>query len=314
MGSCKELSLDSSFFVACDLTHRALKAGLKNTSNLSITQFRTLVKLVAVAPDGIIQSELASLLSIKANVASQAINVLEEKGLAERRKDAVKDGRVRMVHITEAGTTTIDAANKAIVEQLYTLFPTYNTVYRKILEASIAAGANIDPPLSKEAARRYFASRTLVSLELIRKAMEDALREACGASFSECLILLKLSETTDPLRIGDLAHQLQLTPVTVARSTDRLMERTWAQRLASPIDRKAVFVSVTPQGVPIQELIVKTIDTVANTFLWSRLNEAQSRVLAEAGHVVLADIQAREEAERKAALSLLKPIDLKPID
>lgn len=314
MSGRKELALDSSFFVACDLTHSALRAGLKSTSDLSVTQFRALVKLVAVTPDGIVQSDLAAMLAIKANVASQAVDVLESKEFAERRKDAAKDGRVRVVYITKPGIAMIETANKAIIEQLYTLFPTYNKTYRSILEASIAAGANIDPPLSKEASKRYFASRTLVSLELIRKAMEDALRRVCGASFNECLVLLRLSEVDDPARIGDLAHQLQLTPVTIARSTDRLEERSWAQRLASPADRKAVFVAATSEGIRIQQLVAKTVNEVAEAYLWSKLDTDQSRVLAEAGHVVLADIRAREEAERKAAFGLLKPIDLKPVD
>lgn len=308
MASQSELTLDSSFFVACDLTHRALKGGLKSVSDVSVTQFRALVKLVAAAPGGIAQSELAELLGIKANVASQVVNALEGERLAERRRRTGGDGRIRDVRITKAGTTLIDRANKAIVEQLYALFPTQNKAYRSILEASIAAGANIDPPLSNEAAKRYFASRTLVSLELIKKAMEDALREACGASFNECLVLMKLGESPDPLRIGDLARQLQLTPVTVARSTDRLVGRLWAQRLASPSDRKAVFVSPTEQGMQAQRRIAHAVDEVAETYLWSKLDESQSRALAEAGHVVLADIQAREEAERKAALGLLKPI------
>lgn len=309
MATRSDLSLDSSFFVACELTHRALKAGLKSVSDLSVTQFRALVKLVAAAPTGLAQSDLAALLDIKANVASQVVNALEGKRLAKRHKRAKGDGRIRDVRITKEGTVLVDRANKAIVEQLYSLFPTQNKAYRSILEASIAAGANIDPPLSKEAAKRYFASRTLVSLELIRKAMEDALRGTCGASFNECLVLMKLGEANAPLRIGDLAHQLQLTPVTVARSVDRLAGRSWAQRLASPVDRKAVFASATPQGSEVQRLIARTVDEVAQTFLWSRLDEGQSLALAEAGHVVLADMQAREEAERKAALDLLEPID-----
>ncbi|WP_139652334.1 MarR family transcriptional regulator [Raoultibacter phocaeensis] len=308
MASQSELSLDSSFFVACDLTHRALKGGLTSVSDLSVTQFRALVKLVATAPSGMTQSELSELLGIKANVASQVVNALEAAGYAKRRKCANGDGRVRFVHITKAGTNLVERANTAIVEELYTLFPTQNKAYRSILEASIAAGANIDPPLSKEAAKRYFASRTLVSLELIRKAMEDALREACGASVSECIVLMKLGEARDPLRIGDLARQLQLTPVTVARATDRLVARSWAQRLASPADRKAVFVSPTAEGARAQRQIADAVDGVAETFLWSRLDESQSRALAEAGHVVLVDIQSREEAERKAALDLLEPI------
>ena len=36
----RDLSLDSTFFVAFDLTHRALKSGLAQASSLSVTQER----------------------------------------------------------------------------------------------------------------------------------------------------------------------------------------------------------------------------------------------------------------------------------
>ena len=38
----RDLSLDSTFFVAFDLTHRALKSGLAQASSLSVTQYRVL--------------------------------------------------------------------------------------------------------------------------------------------------------------------------------------------------------------------------------------------------------------------------------
>ena len=49
----RDLSLDSTFFVAFDLTHRALKSGLAQASSLSVTQYRVLVKLPSAGPDGI---------------------------------------------------------------------------------------------------------------------------------------------------------------------------------------------------------------------------------------------------------------------
>ena len=309
MKRTNNLSLDSSFFIACGLAHRALKEGLTRVSKLNVTQYRALVKLIALAPKGIIQSELASLLTIKPNLASQAIDTLEQHGYALRNKDKGSDGRTRTIYITKAGITLAKKANKAIIEQLYSLFPTQNQEYRSLLEAAIAAGANIDPPLTSKESKRFFASRTLVSLELIIKITDDALRQACGASFNECLILLRLSELPYPLRISDLAYQLRLSSVTIARSTDRLVKRSWTQRLASPHDKKAVYVGATAQGAKAQKLIQQTIDAIAQTYLWSKLDTEQSRTLAQAGDLVLSGIQASEEAGRKAAFDLLEPID-----
>lgn len=305
----EELKLDSTFFVAFDLTHRALKSGLERASSLNVTQYRMLVKLLAAGERGVPQTELAKLLNFKPNVVTQALNVLVDEGFAERLRDAGADGRVRTARITEAGTRHVEQVNTSIVERLYALFPTEDAGYRSILEASIAAGASIDPPLSGDISGRFAASRALVSLELVKLALEEALRSTCeGASLAECRVLQRLGEVGEPLRVGDIARQLQMTPVAVARAVDKLVAREWVVRLASPNDRKAVFVDATDAGRRQQRAIARTIDVLSRRQLWQRLNAEQRQALARAWRVVVADLQAREEAERKAALGLLKPI------
>src|SRR5690606_5120188 len=145
-----DLKLDSTFFVAFDLTHRALKSGLAQASDLNVTQYRMLVKLLAARADGVTQSRLGKLLDLKPNVVTQAMNALVAAGFAARSGDG-SDARVRTARITEAGAGHVAEANAAIVERLYALFPTEDAAYRGILEASIAAGASIDPPLSGDA-------------------------------------------------------------------------------------------------------------------------------------------------------------------
>ena len=304
----RDLKLDSTFFVAFDLTHRALKGGLAQASSLNVTQYRMLVKLLAARPDGVAQSSLGKLLDLKPNVVTQAMNALVAAGFATRSGSGA-DARVRTALITDAGVGHVAAANAAIVERLYALFPTEDEGHRAILEAAIAAGASIDPPLSGSVSSRYAASRALVSLELVKRAMEDALHSTCGASLAECRVLQRLDEVGEPLRIGDIAGQLQMSAVTVARATDRLAERGWAVRLASPHDRKAVFVAATPQGERQQKVIARTISLLARTQLWSNLDDRQRRALARTWRVVIADVQAREEADRKAALGLLQPME-----
>lgn len=184
-----DLALDSTFFVAFDLTHRALKGGLAAASPLNVTQYRMLVKLLAAGPDGVAQSDLGRLLDLKPNVVTQALNALEEAGFAERLRGEGADGRTRTARATGAGEEHVARANASIVERLYALFPTEDADHRAILEASIAAGASIDPPLSGDVASRFAASRALASLELVKRAMEGALRRAAGAPLSECRVL-----------------------------------------------------------------------------------------------------------------------------
>ena len=308
----RDLSLDSTFFVAFDLTHRALKSGLAQASSLSVTQYRVLVKLLSAGPDGIDQSSLGKMLDLKPNVVTQAVNALAAAGYATRRRAGDGDRRVRTVGITDAGASHVAQANDALVERLYALFPTEDAAHRTILEASIAAGASIEAPPPGETAGRYAASRALVSLELVKRAMESALKASCGASLSECRVLQRLGEVGEPLRIGDLASQLQMTAVGVARAVDGLAERGWVERLASPRDRKAVFAAATPQGERQRRVIARTIDLLARKHLWSRLDDRQRRALARTWRIVIADVQAREEAERKAALGLLQPLVYEP--
>ena len=257
----RDLSLDSTFFVAFDLTHRALKSGLAQASSLSVTQYRVLVKLLSAGPDGIDQSSLGKMLDLKPNVVTQAVNALAAAGYATRRRAGDGDRRVRTVGITDAGASHVAQANDALVERLYALFPTEDAAHRTILEASIAAGASIEAPPPGETPGRYAASRALVSLELVKRAMESALRASCGASLSECRVLQRLGEVGEPLRIGDLASQLQMTAVAVARAVDGLAERGWVERLASPRDRKAVFAAATPQGERQRKVIARTVAT-----------------------------------------------------
>ena len=80
-------------------------------------------------------------------------------------------------------------------------------------------------------------------------------------------------------------------------------------RLASPRDRKAVFVAATPHGEREQKLIARTIDLLARKQLWSRLDDGQRRALARTWRVVISDVQARKEAERKAALGMLQVME-----
>lgn len=287
----RDLSLDSTFFVAFDLTHRALKSGLAQASSLSVTQYRVLVKLLSAGPDGIDQSSLGKTLDLKPNVVTQAVNALAAAGYATRRRAGDGDRRVRTVGITDAGASHVAQANDALVERLYALFPTEDAAHRTILEASIAAGASIEAAPSGEAASRFAASRALVSLELVKRAMESALQSACGASLSECRVLQRLGEVGEPLRIGDIADQLQMTPVAVARAVDRL------------------FAAAMPQGERQQRIIVRTVALLARKHLWSRLDRRQRHALARTWRIVIADVQARKEAERKAALGLLQPID-----
>lgn len=302
--------IDSTDLVAFEMAHEALLQGLQNASHLTITQYRTLSKLFYsdTASNPITQGDLAGMLGIKPNVITQALAVLESEGFVER-VAGDDDARTRFARITEAGIEHIAHVNDSVVERLYALFPTKDTTYRTILESAIFAASKIDPPLSFVNDSKFPASRALVSVERIRQETERELKRACGASFSECRIMQRLGEAGTPLRIKTLAEQLNLTPVRVARAVDRLCERGWAQRMAMPSDRKAVYVAVTEQGAQEQRVITDAINQTAMIILWSHLSAQHKSAISKVGHIVVAGVRAQKEAEEKAALNLLQPIE-----
>lgn len=300
-----ELSLDSTYFVAFEMAHEALLRGLAAASPLNVTQYRVLTKLLQAA-EPVNQGELGRLLALKPNVVTHAVDGLEAAGFVTRTAGDA-DGRTRFLAATEKGCAHVAAVNEALVESLYATFPADSPAYRTILEAAIAAGARIEPPLDGGLPPRFPATRALMAVELIRQETERALREAFGASFNECRLVQRLAEEGRPMRVGALGESLMLSSVNAARAADRLVKRGWAQRLKSPQDKKAVYVALTDEGAFQGSLIGATVNELARTRLWANLAPEHRQAIAQVGHTVVADLRNRKAAAEKAQLDQLIP-------
>lgn len=301
----ERFSLDSTYFVAFEMAHRAFKRGLAAASPLNITQYRFLSKLSQV-PDAVDQATLAQVLGLKANTVSQTVDTLEQQGFLTRLPGSA-DARTRVLQATDSGRAHVVAVNNALVESLYASFPTGNPVYRTILEAAIYAGSRIERDLDEHSPLERPASRALVAVELIRQETERVLRETCGASLPECRIVQKLAEAGHPLRLGAMAEALLMSTISTTRAVDKLVERGWCQRLKSPQDRKAVYVGLTVEGVFQADLIDATVNELASTHLWVNLQPEQRQAIEQMGHIVIAGIQAQRDAEEQELLSALSP-------
>lgn len=301
--------LDSTFLLAFELAHNALKQGARESCSLSIAQYRILIKLLGAHPEPFAQKDLGRELELKPNVITQALDALERAGFAKRARTTGMRGRASTGVITESGINAIERANDAIVAELYKQFPSDSEEFRTILKAAIMAGSAIDPNVSQNVSKRFFASRTLVSCELLRSKMESELSLNPGATYSECRILQRIGEVELPLRISDISKQLSLTATTAVRAVDRLVARGWIMRLAAPNDRKSVYVRETEAGADAAKAISHEVDAVASEYLWKNLSPERSHDIAEVGHVVIASLQKRDEQERLDALRALKPIE-----
>lgn len=304
--SMDRFNLDSTYFIAFEMAHEALLRGLNSASDLSVTQYRILTKLLQ-AGKPFSQGKLGTILDLKANVVTQGINALAEHGFVNRETGS-KDGRTRMLSITPEGEKHVSIVNDAIVESLYSHFPTENPTYRTILEAAVSAAAQIEPPLNGTIAKRFPATRSLVSIELVRAETERTLREATGASMNECRIVQRLGESNHPVRIGALAEALHISPVNAARAIERLAQRGWVKRLKSPKDKKAVYAALTEEGIYEGFLISATVNELAANKLWKHLTPDQRSAIEQVGHVVVADLDAQRQAQELAEIDQLQEV------
>lgn len=110
------------------------------------------------------------------------------------------------------------------------------------------------------------------------------------------------------MRIGDIAAQLQLSPVNVARAADRLAARSWVRRMGAAHDRKAVFVEVTEAGAKQQRVIARTVDDLGRKLLWKHLKRPQRDAIRAVTDTVIEGLRERERRKDLAVAENLRPI------
>lgn len=299
-------TLDSTYFISFAMSHNTLKRALKKASTLNITQYRVLMKLFFAQPQAVSQTAIGEVLHLKPNVMAQAVTVLDDAGFLARRA-GIDDARVRACTITDAGVAHVEAVNAALVDELYRTWPTDNPAFRRILETVIMAGAHLDPDLTARRDDRFPASHVVTTIELISQRIEETMEGECHASFAECRIMQRLGEVGTPMRLGDIADQLIMTKTSVTRYANRLADRGWVQKLSDPTDYKAVYIAPTAQGAAAIEQVNAVAARAGATYFWNIMDEEQTRAFEQMGSIVIADLQRRKEAKRRAALDLLVP-------
>ncbi len=68
----------------------------------------------------------------------------------------------------------------------------------------------------------------------------------CGTTVAQAAALAALAD--GPLRLGDLASRLGIAPSTLSRNLARLEDRGLVQRVADPVDGRAMRVELSEQG------------------------------------------------------------------
>lgn len=301
-------SLDSAYLVGFEKLRELTERVLRDNGDINFTQFRLLLKAAEKQGQSCSLSEVAQMVHLQPNVVSQAANALEERGFITRVVSA-RDARAKRIEVTAAGLDEIERLNDNLRDELYRSFnPDAEPRYKAILEETIFAAAGIETSLSPSFIAQHRASASLITYNIVLGRISAALHDALGISFNECRILQRLSEVDQPMRAVDLSMQMMVPPTTITRSANRLERRGLIVRLASDINRQAVFLDTTAEGSRCAEVVLDTIDAAADEMLWTHFDRRQQAALRAVGGVFLNNMRIQDAQRRSALLGDLKPV------
>jgi MarR family transcriptional regulator, 2-MHQ and catechol-resistance regulon repressor len=108
-----------------------------------------------------------------------------------------------------------------------------------------------DPDLTLLAEEMWAITKDLFKFLQFRD--RDAMT-ACGLSVSQCYSLDAIG-TREQLTLNELAESLYITPSTASRTVEELVRKGLAERRQDPADRRAVCLTLTPQGRALFEAL-----------------------------------------------------------
>jgi len=121
-------------------------------------------------------------------------------------------------------------------------------------------------------------------------------------------ILVKLGQ--GPLRPGDLALLLHVTPSAVSRATAALVEQGWLERTTDPSDARACSLGLTPTGslelVRLHHQHARTLSTALEGWDDDK-TQTLTRLLDELGSALAATVDAGRSTSHAAVRRAVHP-------
>ena len=101
-----------------------------------------------------------------------------------------------------------------------------------------------------------------------------------GLTFSQARVLRIIGHAEAPLRIGDLATKLEIAPRSATGMVDALESAGLAGRRPDAVDRRSVFVELTPQGRSLLVHMAEARRASAEQLFGRITHEQRSQLLA----------------------------------
>lgn len=296
---------DSVNFVVLDERYSLLERVLVENS-LSLTKYCVLLKCIELQGHKVPIKDIATMLGLKPSIVTQAINDLEQRTLVERIASAA-DARAKHVVIAPDGVSLVDRVDCDLYAAMRELFnPEGSSENKSFLERGLRVGGKIGDIWSKPLIETYPSSTNLTAISLFRRGVEQELKDETGCSLSECRVLQRLYEAGEPLRIGDLAEQMRLSPTVATRAGASLERKGLVHRLSSPDDKKAVYLEATEEGRRTQEVIAELLDVIGRERYWGRLDQQDLDATLKIRQLFDKAMDRRAEEERRRTLAALE--------
>lgn len=298
---------DSVNFVVLDSRCDLLSKDLKH-HNLSNTQYCVLLKCRELGDSRIAIQDIAASLGISASIMTQSVNELENRKLVVRATSSV-DAREKYLQLTKQGGKLVGQLEEELYASMEAVFnPERIESEMPYLMRGLHVGGQVGGIWSKEFIDQYPTSTNLTAVTIFLKSVEDALREQVGISISETRILQRLDEVGQPLRVSSISEQISLPATTITRAASRLEKKGLIQKLCSPHDRKAVYISPTFEGEEAQKKIFAILDKVGREKYWGQLSKEDFDATVKIRNLFLEN-KVKQETEAKAQkLSDLTPL------
>lgn len=259
---------NSEDFVILTVRVKVLKDYLRDRQ-LSASQFALLLKLAGSQEHTETISDLAKFLGTTEVAVTQALNDLEDRGLIVRHVNP-EDGRAKKIAISTDGRVYLEKADQELYAILIKIFnPSGTETNIATLHEGLRLSALLGHRWPESEIAAYPSCTCLASVNFYLKSAEAAMRSVANVTASEGRILQLLGEHDAPLRIGKLAHELQLPAATITRSCKKLIGMGLVTRKADENDRKAAPMALTARGATETAQIDKALNELADREYWS---------------------------------------------
>ena len=143
--------------------------------------------------------------------------------------------------------------------------------------AKQSSPTRIDPGTRRRVGRAWREIRRGAAASKIKDLFYGDGPEGLEMALADALIVLVQN---GPMRMGELAEALHITPATATRAVDCLVDRGLAERIKAVDDLRSILVSATEQGQAMQQVLANRINAGLDQIL-GEFSEPEREQLAD---------------------------------